>query len=439
MFFVQKKSVAKDGPKVSHLARRRTRHLGLKSLGPVVVVRRRLSVALAVAAVSAGVLSQSPAAATAFEAQPAASAAAPNVEALYGLVHANGDEYAGVAANGPDDVTVMVVAGAGATRAAAQVLTQAASGTAASATTRVDATGAAMLSIGSGTVRTRTVGRSLTQLLALQTALNDEIVTGKRPGLVGTGVDVSANKVEVYSPNPDQVRPAVEAAYPDQVLVKFGTEGTAAAGRQSDTPAFYGGGRIKRISDGRACTSGFEITSNGVGYMVTAGHCFAQNDTVYNGSGGSSLGKVSFRRYGSNNLDNELISGSSYGARIFTGSTTSTTSIPVKSLGYSCGYCNVYFDGSFTGQSLGKINTSDPSIGSCFLVSGDYSCGLVKVTPTSGTLCGPGDSGGPVFANNGSGGAIAIGIDQSYWGDGSCGYTILGKILGYWGATLTTG
>ncbi|MEO3938837.1 hypothetical protein V3N99_19075 [Dermatophilaceae bacterium Soc4.6] len=364
----------------------------------------------------------------------------PNIEALYSLVHANGDEYAGIAANGPEDVTVMVVAGPTANRAATQALTRAASGAVAAGTAGVDATGTALVSIGSGTMRTRAVGRSLTQLLALQTALNDEIVAGKRPGLVGTGVDVLANKVEVYSPTPDQVRPSVEAAYPDQVLVKYGTEGTAASGRQSDSDPFYGGGRIKRTTDGRACTSGFRITgSDGVGYMVTAGHCFAQNDTVYNGTGSASLGKVTFRRYGSDNLDNELISGASYSARIFTGSTTSTTSIPVKSLGYSCGYCNVYFNGSFTGQSLGKIDSSDPSIGTCFLVSGDYSCGIVKVSPTSGTLCGSGDSGSPVFATNGSGGAIAIGIDQSYFSDGSCGYTILGRILGYWGATLTTG
>lgn len=358
----------------------------------------------------------------AFATSSARPAASPNLEALYSLVHAHRDEYAGVATSGPDDVTVMVVGGPTSARAAAQAVQYAAS-----------------RSSGVSTVKTRTVARSLTQLLAFQDTLNGEIVAGKRPGLVGTGVDVVANKVEVYSPTPDLARPALDADYPGQIVVKYGTEGRTASGRESDTAPFYGGGRIKRTSDGRSCTSGVRITDRyGVAYMVTAGHCFAEYDTVYNGSGSEVLGTVTLRRYGSNNLDNELIRGS-FAARIFTGSATSTANIPVKSLGYSCGYCYVYFNGSFTGQSRGQINTSDPSIGSCFLVSGDYSCGIVKVTPTSGTLCGAGDSGSPVFADNGSGGAIAIGIDQSYFPDGSCGYTILGKILGYWGATLTTG
>lgn len=390
----------------------------------MVSLRRSLFLSLLVATMVAVLPAWQPA-----QAHPSAGAAVhPNIEALYKLAHAHSDQYAGVAANGPDDITVMVVNGTGASGAAANAIKQSGMGAATGATS---AKGAGV------TVRTLTVQRSAKQMLSLQDKLNKEIVAGVRPYLVGTGVDVRANKVEVYSLNPELAK-TVLSDYPGQVVVKYGTAGTAVSGRQSDSPAFYGGGRIRNSANSSFCTSGFAVKKSGVTYMVTDGHCFPLNTTVYNGNKSYTFGKVAYLNNGSNSLDTALISGSTYSARIFTGSNTSSSSIPVKSLGYSCGYCYVYVDGSVTGQALGKITTSDPSFGSCYIIDSHYVCGQVKVTP--GSVCAHGDSGGPIFGNNGSGGATAVGVLEAlFTSENSCSYTILGKVLGYWGATLNIG
>ena len=58
-------------------------------------------------------------------------------------------------------------------------------------------------------------------------------------------------------------------------------------------------------------------------------------------------------------MDFELVGGSSYAGRVFTGGVTSTTSIPVVSAGgASAGYTNYCHSGRTTGESCGHTATS---------------------------------------------------------------------------------
>lgn len=173
--------------------------------------------------------------------------------------------------------------------------------------------------------------------------------------------------------------------------------------RRDDIPAFYGGGGIR---SGSICSSGFPVqNSAGTRFMVTAGHCYPNGATVLTESSNYTYGTVSNRRLASatgHSMDVELIGGKSYAAQIFTGGTTSTTSIPVVSAGQaSVGYQNYCHSGRTTGEQCGHTATS---------ITGQVCTGTGCKSPvivyTGGTIQQSGDSGGPFYAQNSSGAYI---------------------------------
>ncbi len=62
-------------------------------------------------------------------------------------------------------------------------------------------------------------------------------------------------------------------------------------GRYADTSPFYAGARIRELSTGENCTSGWGVTgADGWSYMVTAGHCGRLGSTWWNGSQNVKIG-----------------------------------------------------------------------------------------------------------------------------------------------------
>ena len=85
----------------------------------------------------------------------------------------------------------------------------------------------------------------------------------------------------------------------------------------------------------------------------------------------------------------ELLSGSSYAGRIFTGGVTSTTSIPVVSAGSaSVGYNNYCHSGRTTGENCGHTAVSTNA-----QVCTQTGCKSPVIAFTGGVLSQGGDSG----------------------------------------------
>ena len=98
--------------------------------------------------------------------------------------------------------------------------------------------------------------------------------------------------------------------------------------RRDDIPAFWGGAAIR---SGGTCSTGFTVRKpSGARFITTAAHCFSVGSTVRTPTL-TFVGTVAQRGTLNSpffwvNRDVELIGGSSYGARVYTGGVFSTSS-----------------------------------------------------------------------------------------------------------------
>jgi len=286
--------------------------------------------------------------------------------------------------------------------------------------------------------------------LAELTRIQDAIPASKPFGALGDelvrwGVDNDTNSVQVGVTRPTaELRAAAHEAFGDAVTVvpaepltllpprQVDPVSTLGTGRRTDTTPFNGGDMIDvRPPGGGYCTSGFTLTNLfGTRYAITASHCGPLNQR-YETNNRTNFGTVLFSHP---SVDAELVGGVSYRGVIWVGGTdTAATRAPVHSTRDSCRGCAVYFDGAFTGQALSTL-VGDPFCGS---VAGRNVCDLQLTS--SAAACQPGDSGGPVFAFDGLGGVIAVGIITAKDQFGRCVYTRIAPILAQWTATITTG
>ncbi|RZU51370.1 hypothetical protein EV385_3197 [Krasilnikovia cinnamomea] len=173
--------------------------------------------------------------------------------------------------------------------------------------------------------------------------------------------------------------------------------------RRDDVPAYYGGGGI--TSGGGICSSGYAVR-NGAGtvFMMTAGHCFATGATVLTESRARVYGTVSNRHLPTvtgEAYDAELIGGSSYAGRIFTGGVNSSTSTRVVAAGPAYVGYNAYCQsGRTTGETCGHTATSVNG-----QVCTQTGCKSPVIVYTGGVIGQPGDSGSPFYAKDTSGNA----------------------------------
>lgn len=251
------------------------------------------------------------------------------------------------------------------------------------------------------------------------------------------GVDYEKDVVDVgVSSIPSGFVDKVTAAFGPAVYLHTQPEAVA-AGRLDDGVPYKGGDRL--TGSGSGCTSGFEAeTSSGSRYMISAGHCFPLSTWAYvNGNANKPFGAISHRNVGGNSVDAELLNGKTYASTIWNGSVNTGSVLAVTGSGYSCQGCQINFDGSYAGQTLGTVQDSVAFSGTIKEADGTLykSCCLRDVKAT-GTLCVGGDSGGPVFAYNGAGGAIAVGIVTAGSSDSDCWYTQVPDILSRWALSI---
>lgn len=227
----------------------------------------------------------------------------------------------------------------------------------------------------------------------------------------GSYVDPDTGKIVVDTDAPMDVvgpltiiagRTAAEKAALVATTVQVRRQTTSDAWhRRDDIPPYYGGGGIS--ASGAICSSGYAVkTSGGTKFMVTAGHCYANGVSVRTESGATLYGTVFARRLPTvtgGTSDMEVIGGSQYAARVFTGGIVSTTSIPVVAAGGAfVGYANYCHSGRTTGEQCGH-----KAISITAQVCTSTGCKSPVIAYTGGVVQQPGDSGGTFYAKDASG------------------------------------
>lgn len=201
-----------------------------------------------------------------------------------------------------------------------------------------------------------------------------------------------------------------------------------AATRSTDFSPWNGGDWItQNKTSGETCTSGSPVvgTTTGNTYVLTAGHCFSLNNTVYNydlvdGKGsGSVVGTVNFGSYSTtNDADTHLILTSGHGGSSnldFTGGggandSTKTQLTGGKDPAVGTDGC---LDGALSGFVCGgTVKVSD---GCVTFNDGTKHCGMNEYSSSTTDLAGNGDSGGPVLS---TGKSTAYGIISTGVGSG---------------------
>jgi streptogrisin C len=195
------------------------------------------------------------------------------------------------------------------------------------------------------------------------------------------------------------------------------------------------GGQAIRTSSGARCSLGFNArSSSGARYVITAGHCTDLGGT-WSGSGGT-IGGVSGSSFPTNDYGRITVSSSAAVStalvdRYSSGSDVTVTGPRSASTGLA-----VCRSGSTTGWRCGSVTATNQTV--C------YAEGCVGQMIRTNVCAEPGDSGGSLVTNPGSGTRVqAVGLTSG--GSGNCssgGTTFFQPItepLSVYGLTLFTG
>ncbi len=236
----------------------------------------------------------------------------------------------------------------------------------------------------------------------------------------------------------------------DEIAAYFGPHvttspsGTAVlTSRVADSAPWYGGDRIYN-SSGTGCSSGLGVKSGSTYYELTAGHCGPIGSTWKVGtsySSGTTLGTLSKRDDTNNGPDVAAITASGSAAgRIWSGCLTCSSSMAIKGQINAVVGEALCWDGSV---SLFVCGTNVTAVDECIYFA-DVSlthCGLTEARNSNGIYISvPGDSGGPVVYNLGSGNAYAAGTIVGFHSSYAYGlYEPLKYSLPALGVSLVTG
>jgi hypothetical protein len=292
---------------------------------------------------------------------------------------------------------------------------------------------------------TATTDASRDALSKIQSRVRSYVAKHGAKYTFGTYVDASTGQIVV-----DTNAPADVVASLTSTGAKGTTAGGSAAGvkvkvnkkrttdlfqRRDDSPAYYGGGGL--LASNALCSAGYTVTnSTGNRWMVSAGHCYAIGTRVNTESNLRYFGTVTNRALaslGQGGLDMELLGGSSYAGRIFTGGVTSSTSIPVVAAGAaSVGFNNYCHSGRTTGENCGHTAVSTTA-----QVCTATGCKSPVIAFTGGVLSQGGDSGSPFYAKDSRGAWIRGHVIA---GNGSTSYAeTWNKVAARYGVSIVTG
>jgi streptogrisin D len=267
--------------------------------------------------------------------------------------------------------------------------------------------------------------------------------------------DPSVDGVVSWSPDPASgainigiLASAADRA--DAIAASFGPDVTVSVvgrpvltSRVADSSPWYGGDRMYNSGNG-SCSTGFAVKSGSTYYELTAGHCGAIGTAWRVGTSyaaGRVLGSTSKRSDSNNSHDVSAVTASGSAAgRVWSGCLTCSSSLAIKGQFNAIVGDPLCWSGSVS-QFVCGTNVSSVDDCTYFPDQGLTHCGLTKAYNSNGTpISQPGDSGGPVIYNLGSGNAYAAGtIVGSYGGPAFGIYDPLKYTLPALGVSLVTG
>lgn len=254
----------------------------------------------------------------------------------------------------------------------------------------------------------RTVSRSEQTMDALISLIWSDRTALTESGiqLTSWGIDETTNTVEVMLASYSAAREKVlHARYGDAVSVYPQSVTASGSSRTTDTPAWYGGDLI--TLPGGTCTSYFSLhsTANNLDYNATAGHC-GLGAVVSNGSTQGTADAVRQHWTNGGNVDVEVYNVSSNAGIVWADPTTSTRSVTSRSSGDPVGTL-LCTDGEANREvcqihitRIGPVSYDGKSL------PAQVYCESLTYAPAFTE----GDSGGPVYAGNGSTQAQAFGM-----------------------------
>jgi len=259
---------------------------------------------------------------------------------------------------------------------------------------------------------------------------------------VGVSYDAKQDEVQVNTDAPDSVTQSLLDAYPDKIEVEQ-TRFEQTAYRFDDTNPYSGGMAITNSSTGGGCTAGVAIQNVWTGQrsMLTAGHCGRDGDNFVNrhtdNGWGAFVGKM---RGVIPSLDAAELRGSNYRGRIWTGgSTYSQSAKDVQGAQRVYPGLQVCVSGSVSMNHCGHPVTNsnysynwntgtwiDGGNGFTF----DQGGAATATGWRPGGVTQPGDSGGPIYTQDGT--AHIAGIHSArFWNPRGCGcWTMIGSKIG---------
>jgi hypothetical protein len=244
----------------------------------------------------------------------------------------------------------------------------------------------------------------------------DGTVIGFAPNIYTGGIDLEAapgsDPDGIATRARDVLARAGDSAV--QVVVHGGAGGEALVTRQADTAPWWMGGQLVAPGGGY-CSSGVRITIAGVDRLLTAGHCTSSSFT----NNGNLVGNQFTTTYPGNADvygDWKLLSGSTYGMRVFNGGAYGTTSLGISGAvwggrpngsgvctsGTTAGQvCRYYVTNSYVARTVDDVVT-----GHMLGMRHDSSGG----SGADWNGAQPGDSGGTCYYSDGAGGVTAVGV-----------------------------
>lgn len=225
-------------------------------------------------------------------------------------------------------------------------------------------------------------------------------------------VDTAVNAVHLgFTKLPEPIAREARSRFGDRVHLAIDPAG-AGTTRNNDSAPWWGGDYIDGSSG--SCTGGFPVIrrSNGERGMLTAGHCFALNDTVYQHYP-NTMGTVRWRQWGDWQTDLEYFDApGGVQEAVYTGCQDCDTYQWVNGVGVASVGAIVCADGFVSGLNCSVgINWIDGCVFMTTHGTTYYTCGLAQgLASDGGIISQGGDSGGPVVRYISGGFVQAYGI-----------------------------
>jgi hypothetical protein len=293
------------------------------------------------------------------------------------------------------------------------------------------------------------VAHSYADLEALthQISADDAYQNQVGANLTSWGPDITANVVQIRLMSyTSSAASALKARYGSAVaVVPANVSGLAqrTSNRFYDNPPFYSGDRVFFDNNTGKCTAAFALRGNSSGriFSTTAGHC-GGNSVLTNLTTRYTMGPVSTNYFaGDKNKDIETFSCDCAEPVWYANSATHT----VSGLCGTCGYHSlVTADGASTNNGNEVTDATVVETGICVNFPDGRTCNLngadKVVNGSYVTVCGPGDSGGPIYQRASNNRAFAagaiVGVDASGY---ECYYHSMGDVLSWTNTSLVTG